>query len=318
MKLIGAAVLLYYGVFDAIAVDANVVGRFGWRQPDDRTFNVRGRGPARTGARHRMEGMTPVRKRILLSVIVPIVVIVLLVYSAERAIKNAIEGGGTNLTGSDVSVADIKISVLAGSFEMSGFHVPNPVAFGPGTAFKTDRFVVNWGLMSLPSDQKVIEEIVIDGPDITYAMTMEHSNLGLITDTVSTAAARTEKGDVEDEDGETANITVANFYLRNATVGIAFPGLSDAVYSVPLPDIHFTDLSGDTVNEIVATVVELVFAAVLDEVGSLDNELLRRQLKLLGVVGEEASEANGGIIEDAAKSLTNSLKDIFGNSDSDD
>ena len=259
-------------------------------------------------------------KRILFSVIVPIVVIVLSIYSAERAIKSAIEGGGSNLTGSDVSVADIKISVLAGSFDMSGFHVANPKLFGPGTAFKTDRFGVNLGVMSLPSDQKVIEEIAIDGPEITYAMTMEHSNLGLIVDSVSAAAATTEKDDVEEaaKAGEPANIRVANFYLRNATVGVAFPGLSDTVYTVPLPDLHFTDLTGDTVNEIVAVVVELVLDAVLEAVGGYDNEGLRRQFNILGVVGEEASKAAGGIMEDATKSLTNSLKGIFGDSESDD
>jgi hypothetical protein len=254
------------------------------------------------------------RKSIIVAGLIAIVGVVGGVALIDSATRTSIEAIGSDITGSTVSVAEFDSSLFGGRAEISGFRLANPTSFGPGDAFRTEHIALDVDLASVFDDRLVIEEIVIDSPEIIYALTAKGSNLGHILDTVTQSAedsgaaapAADTKTDADSTGG--ASIMVSNFYLRNATVRVSFPGLVETAPSVVIPEIHLQNLSGDTVQEVVAEASDAVMGAIETVVSEIDNEAVRQHVQALT---DTTADAAVKLIEGAAKILEKGLKTIF-------
>jgi len=258
------------------------------------------------------------KKPIILAGLVIIAGAVGAVVLIDSVTKSSIEMIGSDITGSTVSIADFDSSLFGGRAEISGFRLANPATFGPGDAFRTEHVALDVDFGSLFDDQLIIEEIVIDSPEITYALTAKGSNLGQILDTLTQSSedsgADAQAADTDTDSGADtesnsgSSIKVSNFYLRNATVRVSFPGLTETAPTVVLPEIHLQNLSGDTVEEIVAEAGDAVMSAVETVVAEMDNETVRLHLQALT---NTTTDAAVKLIEGAAKALEQGLRTIF-------
>ena len=257
------------------------------------------------------------RKSIIFAGLVVVAVAIGAVALVDSVTKSSIEAIGSDITGSTVSIAGFDSSLIGGQAQISGFRLANPAAFGPGDAFRTEHIGLDVDLGSLFDDQLIIEEIVIDNPEIIYALTAKSSNLSQILDAVtqssedSTADTRTTDDAADAKDADTnggGSIKVANFYLRNATVRVSLPDLMDTAPSVVIPEIHLQNLSGDTVQEVVAEASDAVMGAIETVVSEIDNEAVRQHVQALT---DTTADAAVKLIEGAAKILEKGLKTIF-------
>jgi uncharacterized protein involved in outer membrane biogenesis len=260
-------------------------------------------------------------KKILIVGVILVVAVVgvgvyVLMSSLDSVVKTAVERIGSDATGTQVSLNQVEISPTSGFGALRGFRMTNPKGFAEGDAFKFDEINVTLDITTVFSDPVVIKEIVIDKPEITYAIGEGTSNVEEIQKNVNDYAGA-ESGSAGGGGGssEGPNLVIENLYMRNGTVTVSAPGMSDQTLSAPLPDIHLTDIgqegSGATPAEVVSQTMAAVVTSAKQAVQSVDvdalmkgaGEMAGKAQKELEKATEGATEGAKGAVDEATEGL---------------
>jgi len=249
------------------------------------------------------------KKFLIIGVILVIAVVGVGVYvlmsSLDSVVKAAVEQIGSEATGTQVTLNQVEISPTSGFGALRGFRMTNPKGFAEGDAFKFDEINVTLDITSVFSDPVVINEIVIDKPEITYAIGDSGSNVDEIQKNVNDyAGAESGSGGDSASSSEGPNLVIKNLYMRNGTVTVSAPGMSDETLSAPLPDIHLTDIGeegrGATPAEVVSQTIDAVVASANQAVQSVDvDALLKGAGEMAGEAQKELEKATEGATEGA-------------------
>jgi len=97
--------------------------------------------------------------------VVVVAVIVAYFYSGD-VIKAAVEEMGPKLTKAEVKLEKADLSIASGEAALSGLLIGNPAGFTTPHAFKLDNIAVKLDTSTVGSDTIVIDEILIDAPDV--------------------------------------------------------------------------------------------------------------------------------------------------------
>jgi len=98
-------------------------------------------------------------------VIVVAVVAGVFLFSGD-IIKTAVEEMGPKLTKSEVKLAKVDLSLTSGEASLSGLKIGNPAGFKTSHAFQLDNISVKIDTGTITSDTIVINEILINAPDV--------------------------------------------------------------------------------------------------------------------------------------------------------
>src|SRR5262245_20275234 len=235
-------------------------------------------------------------KRALLIGLVVLVAVVgiaafLLYSSIDSIVKAAIEKVGTDLTGTEVRVADVDISLGSGAGTLRGFRVVNPDGFEREDAFRFDEVTLTLDLATIASDPVVIKELVIERPRIRYELGGSGSNVGTIQKNVAGHAAEGQPAD------SGPNLVIQHLYFKDGEITVAGSKMLNKGASVPLPDVHVTDIGSEPGGASLSTVAKKVM-------GRLGREITTAVASVdLKKLGHEA--------EDSAKSLGKKIGDLF-------
>jgi uncharacterized protein involved in outer membrane biogenesis len=238
--------------------------------------------------------------------------------SIDSIVKAAVEQVGSDVTGTDVTLDDVEISLSDGFGALQGFRMTNPKGFAEGEAFAFDEVSVEIDIATIASDPVVIKQVIVQAPRITYALGKSSSNMDEIKKNVD---------DYDKPDGETKasageegpNIVIENLYLRDGTITVAAPQLSDQELAVPLPDIHMTDIGKENNGATPAEVASQTMGGIIDAAGqavaSVDIEVLTKQAGELAsraaeTMGENAGEAQKAL-EETAEGAQEAIKKLF-------
>ena len=104
-------------------------------------------------------------------------------------IKYGVEGFAPSFVGAPVTIDSVDISIFSGKGSIKGFTIHNPEGFKTKFAIKLDEAAISIDVGSLLSNTIVINEILIDGPQVTYEGTMDSSNMKTIMGNVEKATA---------------------------------------------------------------------------------------------------------------------------------
>ena len=99
-------------------------------------------------------------------VVIVIVAVVGVFFFAGDAIKTAVEKMGPKLTKAEVTLAKVDLSLTSGEAELSGLLIGNPQGFTTSHAFKLGNIKVKIDTGTIGKDTIVINEILIDAPDV--------------------------------------------------------------------------------------------------------------------------------------------------------
>ena len=251
-------------------------------------------------------------KKILIIGVVLLVAVVgvgayLLYSSIDSVVKAAVEQVGSDATGTEVTLNDVEISPTSGFGALRGFRMTNPQGFAEGDAFKFDEVSLTIDISTIVSDPVVIKEVVIDGPQVTYAIGEKSSNVDEIQKNVNDYAGGQGGGTGGGSSSEGPNIIIENLYFRNGTVGVSAPAFTDETLSAPLPDIHLSDIgkesNGATPGEVASQTIAAVAAAARQAVQSVDVDAL---LKDAGAMAEEAKQQ----LEQATEGVQEQLEGV--------
>ena len=192
--------------------------------------------------------------------------------SLDHIVEHGIETLGPELTGTTVEIGEVDLSLFSGKGAIRGIVVGNPKGFETDRAFKLDEIRVDLVPLSLFGDSIVIEEILIDSPEITYEGKGETSNLAKIAKNVQAFGGGKSSEDESSEEAEPKDsadtkLRIDRFELREASVRASM--MKDKTVDLTLPTIELSDVGApdgaapaEVSAEIAKTVTGRVTAAV--------------------------------------------------------
>ncbi len=241
---------------------------------------------------------------VLALVIVLAVIAVFTLFSQlESIIRAAVEKVGSDVTGTEVTLGDVDISLQEGKGVFSGFRMTNPQGFRRNDAFRFDQISLTLDtdtVFPVLKDPVIIKEIIIDGPKITYELTKGGSNFDKIQNNVDgyNADGQEQEQEKQESEGDTPNFIIQNLYFRNGDVAVSASEYFDQKLSAPLPDIHLQNIGsqsgGATPEEIVKATMDGLYGGITEAVQSVNLDGLVKG-------AEEALEDAGKAIEGAAE-----------------
>ena len=241
-------------------------------------------------------------------VIILLIVVALVVVSVSlnSMIKNGVETIGPTITGTDVTLDDVDLSVFSGQGRLEKLVIRNPQGYKTAHAFSLGTVQVNADLGSALTDTVMIEEIFIDAPEITFEGTLSGNNISQIQKNIEKFAASDgsqggRDGSSEEGDSSQKKIQIRHFILKDAQVHLSTPLLQGETVSIVLPEIHLRDIGkesgGVTLQEVASIVFSAVDGSIVKHVSESGN-LAEQGKKLLDKhLGEGTGEAASKVLE---------------------
>jgi uncharacterized protein involved in outer membrane biogenesis len=215
--------------------------------------------------------------RLLIAVLVLIVLAVLAVsLFLDGAIKRGVETIGPRLTKVDIQLQSVKLSLLSGSGTIKGLVVGNPEGYKTASAIKIGTIGLALNPGSLLSDKIVVRSIQLEAPEITFETDFKGNNLKKIqanlNDATSGGAVESSKPAepspsaqaLPPKEAKAANrkLEVDDLLITGGKVNVSITALQGQTATVPLPEIHLTNLGtgpdGITAAELAKEVIKAI------------------------------------------------------------
>jgi hypothetical protein len=248
----------------------------------------------------------------VIAVLLLVVALTMVGVYLNSMIKAGVEAVGPKITGTTVKLNAVDLSLFSGQGRLKGLVVGNPPSFQAASAFKLADAKVKVDLKTALSDKLIIEEILIDGPEITYEAGPSGSNIGKIQQNVaafgkSVAPTDAAESKSQKQDPTQKKVQINHFIVKNAQVNASASMLKGKALTIRLPDIQLRDIGkesgGVTVQKAAAEVLAALNKSVVQAVAGPS--------KFLGETVEAAGKAAQGLGGEAGKAVEG-IKGLFG------
>lgn len=263
---------------------------------------------------------------ILLLLLVAAGATVFFLYSSLDAIaKAAIEKIGSDVTGTPVRVDKVKISPMNGEGSLRGFRIENPEGFHRSSAFQFDEISMKLNMATITKDPVVIEEIVIEHPQIRYEIGARETNVGRIQKNVEGRSAQ-QAAPAGKQSAKGPRVLIRNLHFRGGQVTVAHTALLQKGLSASLPDLHLTDIGGAgqggaTPADLAVQIFKGLMSSVTQTVSKLDigalGQTLTEGVKTLGdgartleTQAGRMPESGTGVVRQGAKEAADAAQQV--------
>ena len=235
---------------------------------------------------------------VLIVLAVSIVVVVIgLVLFLDSIVKKGLETVGPKITQVSIKVDAVNLSLLSGAAKVKGLVVGNPQAYKTPQAISIGAADVGVSPLSVFSDKIVVRSVLVEAADITFEGGLGGNNLSKIMDNVNaiaknggTASTNT-TAKAADEHGR--KFEVDDLLITGARVHVSLTGMSGRELTLPLPDIHLTNLgknnTGITAADLTRRVLGAITTAAVKAVANASTDIG----KSAGNLGKDAGKAVG-------------------------
>ena len=230
------------------------------------------------------------KKKILLGIgiglIVVIAAVVIIVgFFLGDVVKAGMETIGPKVTQTTLTVSSVHVGILTGSAGVNDLVLGNPDGYKSPSAISVGKTAVSVAPFSVLSDKIVIKSVEVRSPEITFeGNPFGANNLKKIMDNVNaftggTAATPTTNAPAQTGAKKPAKkLEVDEFLITGAKVHATIsgiPGLGIKEITLPIPDIHFSDLGkgpdgitpGDLVKKVLGEITTATVKAVVADAG---------------------------------------------------
>lgn len=228
-----------------------------------------------------------------------------------RVVKAGIEKFGPEFTQSPVTVAKVDLSPRSGSGSLTEFVVGNPAGYTSPHALRIGHAHFDVDASSLLKDKVIIEQFVLDQPEITLEGGLTDNNLKKLQANLDRFTAG-EKDKPATETGATKKLQVNRFRVAGAKVNaqLNLPAVGAKNLSLTLPDIEFSNLGtgpeGITPAELSDKLINEVVKAVIPAVTAQVNNLIRDPAGAAKALTDKAGQTG-----DALNKATKGVGDLF-------
>lgn len=177
--------------------------------------------------------------------------LLLITFTVDRVVKSGIEESGTEILQTAVTVDNVSISVFNGSGTLEGFKVQNPEGFSDASAMNIDEASIKIDLGSLLSDQVIVNEVVINSPDIYF----EQEGMG-----VNLRELSKNMNSIQDESQENSEtrLVVERLVVTNGKITVSSSLNRNGSTEVSLSEITINDIGRDGNNTVKQSVEEIL------------------------------------------------------------
>ncbi len=223
--------------------------------------------------------------------------------SLNATIKAAVEKVGSDATQAQVRLKEVDIQIASGKGAMRGLMVGNPVGFKTEMAFNLGEISFQVDVGSVTKDTIIIKEIVIATPEVTYELASGGSNIDALQRNVNayTGGGKAEKSKGSGEGGK--KLMIENLYVRNGKVNVSTTALGRKTMTIPLPDIHLTNIGKQSGGATAGQVTQQVLSAI----GQSATKAATSLPDIVKLAGSAKESATG-----VAKGAGEGLKKLFG------
>lgn len=190
-------------------------------------------------------------------------------------VKAGVETVGPKMTQTTLTVDGVNVSLLAGSAGIKGLVVGNPEGYKTPQSISVSNAAISLVPRSILADKIIIHSIEVHGPEITFegnpfgannlAKIMDNVNAG--TKPVDQAATNAPATASPAEKKAGRKLQVDDFVISGAKVHANLTGILNQEVTLPLPDIHLTDLGtgpdGITAADLTQKVLSEITAATV-------------------------------------------------------
>ena len=253
----------------------------------------------------------------VVAVVLVIALVVILALSLGSVIKKGVETVGPQITKTDMKLAGANISILSGSGTLKGFLLGNPEGFKTPSAINVGEVSLGVRPGSVLSDKVHVTHVKVIAPEITFEGTLgTKNNLSKILENVDAATGGGKAADPgadqpktqPADSGASKKLQVDDFLISGAKVNVSMTMLGGKSMTVPIPDIHLTQLGtgpeGITAGELTKRVLSEVTSATLKAVEKGVTDLGKGAAD----AAKDATKAAGDTLDKTAKGVGDLFK----------
>lgn len=258
---------------------------------------------------------------IIFSVLILIVVaaVIYVFTSLDSIVAGAIEKYGSQVTRTPVSVSSLNIDLKGGAAGMQQLSVGNPEGFSAPNIFTLGGISTRLDVGSIGKDPIVIEEILIDKPDVYYEINKTgESNIHALQKNIAQSSGSSGEA-AADKTTESSGpkVIVRKLVIEGGKIDAIVAALGDKTHTAKLPRIQLNDIGKKSGGATGAEIAKQVTNAIIAEVGpavatlGLDKYIGKSLDEARSLLNEKVGEQVGGAIEEKAKQGAESLKHLF-------
>ncbi|MFQ5482820.1 MAG: hypothetical protein ACE5ER_08670, partial [Nitrospinaceae bacterium] len=205
--------------------------------------------------------------------------------SLDEIITRAVEHYGSEITQTEVRLAETKISAASGQGILKGMSIANPGGFKTPHAFEFAKVSLTLDIATLTEPVIVIKEIVIASPAITYELGSQGNNIDALKKNVEASlhskpadpaagqAPATAAAGKNGSGGEKKFI-IERLSIQDGKVLVSATALNGRALTINLPTVRLNNLGakkgGLSAGEMVNTLVTTLNRNIGQAVGGLD------------------------------------------------
>jgi uncharacterized protein involved in outer membrane biogenesis len=258
---------------------------------------------------------------IAIGVVIVLVLVVLFVGVSRLGpiIKKAVNTQGPKITGTELSLGDVDVSLFSGQATLQDFLLGNPRGFDAPHALTVKSILVDVDEKSLTGDTIIIDRIEVAGPEIFFEKQVRTDNFKTLLNQVKGSTGSREGRGTEQKPGK--KLLIREVVIRNGQVNLAVSGLKGREIAAALPEIRLQNIGGQNQGVVPAEAARQIVAALYEKISSSQvQEQLNRQLQALGgdvrTLGEQAGqdllESAGEGAGEEVESAKEKIKGLFG------
>jgi len=260
--------------------------------------------------------MKKIKKILWGLVIVLVVLVVVALIVAGLFLGNLVKAGmqtvGPKITQVPITVDAVHLSLLTGAGKVEGLVVGNPAGYKTPQAISVGVAAVGVNPLSVLSDKIVVRSVEVRNPEITFeGNPFGANNLTKIRDNVNTATASSQQpatNQTTQAAGKPGKkLEVDDFLITGAKVHVSLSGMGGKEVTLPLPDIHLTDLGKDADGITAADLTR----RVMDALTSATVKAVSNSAKDIGKGVENLGKGAGKTVGESVNKITSGLGGLF-------
>lgn len=247
----------------------------------------------------------------LVLVVLLVVVVVAAAFFLGSIVKKGVETVGPTVTKVETKLDGATISLLSGKGELKGLFLGNPEGFKTPSAIKVGSVNMAIKAGSILSDKIVIHSINVKAPEITFEGSLSGNNLSKILENIQASAAALAgpaDGSKKRAAGGGKKIQVDDFAITGGKLNLSMTILGGKSVTVPLPDIHLTNLGTDSNGITPAELAEKVFKEIVSSSTKAATEAVANLAKGATDAVKNVGKSTGATLEKATKGIGDLFK----------
>jgi hypothetical protein len=244
---------------------------------------------------------------VIVLVVLIVVAVIVVGFSLDSIVKKGMETVGPKITQVPIKVNAVNLSLLNGSAKVKGLVVGNPEGCKTPQAISISSADVGVNPLSVFSDKIVVRSVLVEAADITFEGGLGGNNLSKIMDNVNATAKNggpaSTNATAKAADKPGRKFEVDDLLITGAMIHVSLTGMSGKEMTLPLPDIHLTNLgknsAGITATDLTRRVLGAITTAAVKAVASSTTDIG----KSAGNWGKDAGKAVGQSVNKITKGI---------------